>query len=146
MYSRFGTPTPVAGSGTEEEFNNAYEKWKAGEIDDIMFYFNIASIPQNILDTKQFEKVQEFKKRLKGLKVYYKEYDGVDNFKSFLKQELSIYVRQKYGKKGKSQKKDIKVKIRESSIIQKELSYKYLQAWNEAEDLLYKEDNLDAPL
>lgn len=143
MYSRFGTPTPVAGSGTEEEFNNAYEKWKAGEIDDIMFYFNIASIPQNILDTKQFEKLQEFKKRLKGLKVYYKEYDGVDNFKSFLKQELSIYVRQKYGKKGKSQKKDIKVKIRESSIIQKELSYKYLQAWNEAEDLLYKEDNLD---
>ena len=40
MYSRFGTPTPVAGSGTEEEFNNAYEKWKAGEIDDIMFYFS----------------------------------------------------------------------------------------------------------
>ena len=40
MYSRFGTPTPVAGSGTEEEFNNAYEKWKAGEIDDILFYFN----------------------------------------------------------------------------------------------------------
>lgn len=143
MYSRFGTPTPVAGSGTEEEFDNAYEKWKAGEIDDILFYFNLASIPQNILDTKQFEKVQEFKERLKGLKIYYKEYDGVDNFKSFLKQELSIYVRQKYGKKGKSQKKDIKVKIRESGIKQKELSYKYLLAWNEAEDLLYKEGNLD---
>ena len=142
MYSRFGTPTPVAGSGTEEEFNNAYEKWKSGEIDDILFYFNIASIPQNILDTKQFEKVQEFKKRLDGL-VYYREYEGTDNFKSFLKQELSNYVRQKYGKKGKSQKKDIKVKIRESSITQKELSYKYLLAWNEAEDLLYKDGNLN---
>ena len=143
MYSRFGTPTPVAGSGTEEEFNNAYEKWKAGEIDDILFYFNIASIPQNILDTKQFEKVQEFKNRLYGLKVYYKEYDGVEKFKSFLKHELSNFVRQKYGKKSKSQKKEIKVKIKESSIKQKELSYKYLLAWNEAEDLLNKEGNLD---
>ena len=35
MKSRFGTPTPVAGSGTEEEFNNAFEKWKSREIDNI---------------------------------------------------------------------------------------------------------------
>ena len=32
MYSRFGTPTPVAGSGTEEEFNIAYAKKQDGKI------------------------------------------------------------------------------------------------------------------
>ena len=37
MKTRFGTPTPQAGSGTEEEFNNAYEKHKNGEIDNIFF-------------------------------------------------------------------------------------------------------------
>ena len=143
MYARFGTPTPNAGSGTEEEFNIACEKKRNEEIDDVLFYFNNADVPQNYLDLDQYKKVQDFKKHLEELGFFYKTYDGVDNFKSFLKQELSIYVRQKYGKKGKSQKKDIKQKIRERSIIQKELSYKHLQAWRKAEDLLYQEGNLN---
>ncbi len=39
MKTRFGTPAPNAGSGTEEEFNIAYEKLKEGTIDNIFFYF-----------------------------------------------------------------------------------------------------------
>ena len=39
MKNRFGTPTPQAGSGTEEEFNIAYERFQNGEIDNIFFYF-----------------------------------------------------------------------------------------------------------
>lgn len=143
MYARFGSPTPNAGSGTEEEFNIACEKKRNEEIDDVLFYFNNADIPQNCLDPEQYKKVQDFKKHLEELGFFYKTYDGVDSFRSFLKQELSTYVRQKYGKKGKSQKKEIKVKIRESSIKQKELSYKYLLAWDKAENLLYQEGNLN---
>ena len=60
MYSRFGTPTPVAGSGTEEEFNIAYAKKQDGKVDDILFYFNSAPIPQDILDPDQYKKVNEF--------------------------------------------------------------------------------------
>lgn len=143
MYARFGTPTPNAGSGTEEEFNIACEKKRNEEIDDVLFYFNNANIPQNCLDPDQYKKVQDFKKHLEELGLFYKTYDGVDSFRSFLKQELLTYVRQKYGKKGKSQKKEIKVKIRESSIKQKELSYKYLLAWDKAENLLFQEGNLN---
>ena len=41
MKNRFGTPTPQAGSGTEEEFNIAYERFQNGEVGNIFFYFGI---------------------------------------------------------------------------------------------------------
>ena len=72
MYARFGTPTPNAGSGTEEEFNIACEKKRNEEIDDVLFYFNNANIPQNCLDPDQYKKVQDFKKHLEELGLFMK--------------------------------------------------------------------------
>lgn len=39
LWNRFGTPTGKAPSGTEEEFEVAYEAWKARRKPHIMFYF-----------------------------------------------------------------------------------------------------------
>lgn len=40
MWRRFGTPTGVAGSGTEEEFRRAYRQWEATGSPEILFYFS----------------------------------------------------------------------------------------------------------
>src|SRR6185436_2603019 len=40
MWKRFGTPTPVAGSGTEEEYRIAYSSWEKNPEIGIMFYFS----------------------------------------------------------------------------------------------------------
>ncbi|WP_462074860.1 hypothetical protein [Nitrospira sp. CMX1] len=39
MWRRFGTPTGVAGSGTEGEFRIAYKRWQENPQIALMFYF-----------------------------------------------------------------------------------------------------------
>lgn len=64
MKSRFGTPTRQAGSGTEEEFNIAYEKFQNEEIDNIFFCFGIPDQSPYELDLVQFQKVKDFRKKI----------------------------------------------------------------------------------
>ena len=70
MWKRFGTPTGVAVSGTEEEFNIAYENWKVYGRPRILFYFSKASYRlKSDEELSQLSKVLSFKKKLweKGL-------------------------------------------------------------------------------
>ncbi len=57
MFTRFGAPTKNAESGTEEEFNLAYDNKDNVEI---MFYFNDEKINPNSINTDQLNKVKEF--------------------------------------------------------------------------------------
>lgn len=64
FWQRFGTPTSRAESGTKEEFDRAYTKYKANpDSVHIMLYFKTEP-PSNIydFDYEQFEKVKNFKK------------------------------------------------------------------------------------
>ncbi len=45
MWKRFGTPTAVADSGTEEEFRQAYATWEQDERLQVLFYFCQAPSP-----------------------------------------------------------------------------------------------------
>src|SRR5688500_10112896 len=45
MWKRFGTDTGVAESGTIEEFNNAFERWKEIGQPHVMFYFCQKPVP-----------------------------------------------------------------------------------------------------
>ncbi|MCX6600910.1 MAG: DUF4062 domain-containing protein [bacterium] len=62
MWTRFGTPTGRAGSGTEEEFNRAYRRYKEGEHDlKILFYFKNAPIEPDKVDAAQLASVRRFR-------------------------------------------------------------------------------------
>ncbi|MFZ0592624.1 MAG: hypothetical protein WAM39_19355 [Bryobacteraceae bacterium] len=68
LWRRFGTPTGVAGSGTEEEFRIAYGRWLNKEIDDVMFYFCEAPwTPRTIAELDQARKVLQFRSELEGI-------------------------------------------------------------------------------
>ena len=94
MKSRFGTPTPQAGSGTEEEFNIAYEKYQKGEIGNIFFYFGIPDKTAYELDLNQFQKVKDFKDEIEQNGIVTMQYDGIENFKNRLKNDLENYFHQ----------------------------------------------------
>lgn len=45
MWRRFGTPSTVAASGTEEEVRDAYARWENSGSPRVMFYFSLAEGP-----------------------------------------------------------------------------------------------------
>lgn len=99
MWKRFGTPTSRAGSGTEEEFNRAYEKFiKTPNSIRVMFYFSNEPIAPNEIDVEQIKLVNDFKKRLNELGDYYWSYNSREAFASYIRMHLSRQV-QNYGKK-----------------------------------------------
>lgn len=132
MKSRFGTPTPQAGSGTEEEFNIAYDKYQNGEIGNLFFYFGIPDKTAYELDLDQFQKVKDFREKIEKEGVVPKQYQGLENFKKILKSDLENYFNQN---RPSTRKKRIQ-KDKEAKIVKSKMAfYDYRKQW---EDILHK--------
>ena len=133
MKSRFGTPTPQAGSGTEEEFNIAYDKFQNEEIGNLFFYFGIPEESAYELDIDQFIKVKEFRKKIEQDGVVTMQYQGLEDFKKQLKSNLEDY----FNKNKPSKKKRIKTDKEEIIVKSKTAFYDYRKQW---EDILNGKD------
>lgn len=93
MWARFGSQTPRADSGTEEEFDRAYKRWKANPRDiRIMFYFKKADIPMDNIDPEQFSKVRSFKSKLSDQGALYHEFATAEDFRDKVTIHLSSVV------------------------------------------------------
>src|SRR4051812_43539782 len=81
MWKRFGTDTGIAESGTIEEFNEAFGKWKKTGQPHVMFYFCQQPVPlaMNVDDLAQLQKVIEFRSMLskQGLIWDYPEHNSL---------------------------------------------------------------------
>jgi hypothetical protein len=100
FWLRFGTKTNRAESGTEEEFEIAYNKFlKNPEKNHIMMYFKTAS-PTNIydLDSVQFEKVKIFKESLKTKGLLFWEFETPENLKNLLLMHFASLIQHKFSK------------------------------------------------
>jgi len=86
---RFGVQTPRAGSGTEEEFRRACDRWlKSPESVRILFYFKGTSeVAVQDLDLQQLAKVQEFKKSIKQ-QIFYADFKTTDDFLPLVRDHL----------------------------------------------------------
>jgi len=90
MWKRFGTPTRRAGSGTEEEFEQAYSLWSKYGRPRIMLYFNKAPFfPSSADEVEQVAKVLAFKKKAGDKGALYWEYNGPEEFENFVRQHLT---------------------------------------------------------
>lgn len=93
LWGRIGTPTPRAASGTIEEFERAYFRWKTNPSGlEIMFYFKDAPIRPSEIDGGQTEKVQAFKRSLGDEGLYHWTFDGPESFESLVRVHLSQVV------------------------------------------------------
>ncbi|GHV49084.1 hypothetical protein FACS1894181_06920 [Bacteroidia bacterium] len=98
MYKKFGSPTTKAGSGTEEEFNNVYDRYSNNNSSvEIMFYFNNEPPTSlNDIDTTELGKVNTFKKKVSSCGGLYCDYNGCDDFEDKIRVHFNKYFKDKY--------------------------------------------------
>lgn len=99
MNKKFGSPTPRAGSGTEEEFNAAYKRYQEKNDLEIIFYFNDEP-PESMseINASELLKIEEFRKKLQPLGIY-GIYKGVSNFEDNLRKHLTKFFIEEFKKK-----------------------------------------------
>jgi hypothetical protein len=89
MWKRFGTPTSRAGSGTEEEYLRAYERWKKENKFPVLFYFSqkCITIPNSSSEIEQLQKLVKFKEDLSNKGLIW-EYNNPEEFGDILRPHL----------------------------------------------------------
>jgi hypothetical protein len=83
FWSRFGSPTGEADSGTEEEIRRSLKTEKP-----VLLYFCSRDVPQKNLDGEQFAKVQAFKREMADSGLYW-EYGDLSNFRMEFRRHLA---------------------------------------------------------
>jgi predicted nucleotide-binding protein len=79
MWKRFGTPTGVTDSGTEEEFRRAYRCWERDHTLPILFYFSQAPFtPRGEEELQQCSAVLRFRAELESLGLVWEYRDAAD--------------------------------------------------------------------
>jgi hypothetical protein len=84
MWSKLGSPTGEAESGTVEEFDRALDRYRRGEGIRLAMVFKTAPIPTSILSGEQFEKVKAFKQRFADEGGLYREFESEEELRSVI--------------------------------------------------------------
>jgi hypothetical protein len=93
MWSRFGTPTTIAGSGTEEEFDRAFARYRsARDSVRLMFYFKDDPVAPSHIDPEQLGKVAAFKRRLAAEGVLFWPFTG--SFDTYVRLHLARQIQE----------------------------------------------------
>jgi len=88
FWKRFGTPVDDAGSGTEHEFNQAFEAWRLSQRPHIMFYFSEQPYsPKERGEIEQWGRVLDFKQRFPKEGLWW-PYAGPGDFESVVRRHL----------------------------------------------------------
>lgn len=118
LWSKFGTPTRDYGSGTEEEFNNAYSKYK--ELPSsmkIMFYFKQTPIPMDKIDTDSINSIRNFKAGLGDKGILYWDYNSIDEFQKLLRIQITRKIQELH----QGSTKETTIIKKQDEIIEEEL-------------------------
>jgi Domain of unknown function (DUF4062) len=95
LWTRFGTPTKRAESGTAEEFERAYKRLQnSPDKLKIMFYFSQAPTSPMDVDPKQLALVSEFRNQLGPKGVLWWSYKRRKEFESFIRIHLSRHIQE----------------------------------------------------
>ena len=93
LWTRFGTPTSSAGSGTESEFRDALSRYEADARSvDIMLYFKKTPASLDRIDPAQLAKVRAFEEEVSDLGIYV-TFEESDEFRQRLLVDLTNKVK-----------------------------------------------------
>jgi hypothetical protein len=93
FWTRLGTPTPRAPSGTAEEFNMAVDAWKSNEDVEILSYFNAKEVSPREIDPDQLAALAAFRAQVEDRGVLVSEFRGVTEFEAKAREHLGAAVR-----------------------------------------------------
>ena len=95
FWGKFGSPTKNFKSGTEEEFELAYKKYKENPSAlKIMFYFKQTPIAIDQIDIKSIELIRKFKSELGEKGALYWEYSQNEEFQKLLRIQLTRKIQE----------------------------------------------------
>jgi len=105
--ARFGTATPRALSGTEEEFEAAFKRYLTSPSTvRLLFYFKSSSTDIQHIDATQLSKVHSFRRKLGELGVLYKDFSNDQELLKLIRNHLGqIVLRDWQGKEWKASQK-----------------------------------------
>jgi hypothetical protein len=90
MWRRFGTPTGLAGSGTEEEYQIAYRRWQSNSAMPLMFYFcQKPFMPRRVDEVEQMKNVLEFRSKVERMALVWK-YSSPEIFENDIRKHLCL--------------------------------------------------------
>ena len=93
MWTRFGTPTGRAGSGTEEEFCRAHKRFREDPNSvKIMFYFKEEPVSPSAVNPDQIAKVQQFRASLGDEGVLYWNFTTLQHFEELIRLHLARQI------------------------------------------------------
>jgi hypothetical protein len=96
FWSKIGTKTPRAISGSVEEFERAHARWRTNnKSPEIMIYFKDEPIPPSKIDANQIAAVQEFKNSMSEKGGMYSQFEDLSGFESSIRSHLSA-ITQKF--------------------------------------------------
>ncbi len=91
LWSRIGTATKRAESGTLEEFERAYAQYRADpDSIHIMFYFKRAAVDFANIEPEQVAKVKAFQASLPAKGGFYWYFDSPDEFEKLARRHLNL--------------------------------------------------------
>ena len=91
--SHFGTPTGRGGSGTEQEFGEALSRFQSDSTAiRLLFYFKRGVEDLFSIDPSQLQKVQDFRQRLGGLGVLYRDFQDTAEFTQLVREHLDSLI------------------------------------------------------
>jgi hypothetical protein len=93
LWKRMGTPTAVARSGTEEEFNRAYELWQQNRAFPVLLYFCQQAFPPPRLrdEVDQLGKVMDFRTKVSAMGLV-ADYADHDQFADVIRPHLLLVI------------------------------------------------------
>jgi hypothetical protein len=92
FWTRIGTPTFRAESGSIEEYNRARSRLDAGEDVEIMLYFKQATVDLESIDLTQLSNLRAFKAKLAESGVLYSTFGDGDDFSRKLRAHLTFQI------------------------------------------------------
>jgi hypothetical protein len=109
LWARLGTPTNRAVSGTVEEFERAYSRFKStGLVPEIMLYFKDAPLSPSKIDATQFAALQVFRTSLSDKGGLFSTFEDQAGFEASVRAHLSA-VAQKFA--STAAKRDLPVPV-----------------------------------
>ncbi|UCH94735.1 MAG: hypothetical protein JSV88_31365 [Candidatus Aminicenantes bacterium] len=124
------------GKFTLHEYQLALQKKKK-----VFLYFKKGFSPENKAENEQYRQVLDFKDKVeKENKVLFKQYNTVGEFEKFLKDDLTLYLAQEYGRKDDSEEKARAVPVHQRILSGSRAYYEGLTGENGRFRMLHIED------
>lgn len=108
MWSRIGTPTPRAKSGTAEEFGRAVQALRRKKKPEVWFYFRLSAVtPSTREEVKQLDEVIAFRDKFRGEGLF-RGYKAPAEFRDQLREHLTLWLNQRQRKVSKTRSAGVK--------------------------------------